>query len=88
LFPWRSYLSARSSIVLALTGILHCFGNFSKIVLFRRHFDWKVFFLLAIPFFLFTGVAALVARYGTKNVQPLLGVFLIAYAVFALVKLD
>lgn len=75
----------RAQFVLALTGILHCFGNFTKIFLFRKHFDWKVFFLLAIPFFLFTGVGALlVARYGAKNVQPVLGVFLIGYAVFAL----
>jgi uncharacterized protein len=88
-FVPSALLFERAQFVLALTGILHCFGNFTKILLFRKHFDWKVFFLLSIPFFIFTGMGALlVARYGTKNVQPVLGVFLIAYAVFALLKFD
>lgn len=79
----------RAQFVLALTGLLHCFGNFSKLVLFRKNFDWKVFLLLSIPFVIFTGVGALlVARFGTKNVQPVLGVFLVLYAIFALIKSD
>jgi uncharacterized protein len=79
----------RAQFVLALTGILHCFGNFSKILLFRKNFDWKVFFLLSLPFVVFTGVGALlVARYGVQNVQPVLGGFLVAYGLFALFKSD
>lgn len=76
-----------TQFVLALTGILHCFGNTSKIVLFRKHFEWKAFLLLCIPFIVFTGIGALlVGRYGAKNVQPVLGVFLVIYATFSLVR--
>lgn len=44
--------------VLALTAILHVFGNSSKLVLFRGKLSQKTFFLLIIPTVLFTGLGA------------------------------
>lgn len=73
--------------VLALTGILHCFGNFSKILLFRKNFDWRAFWLLSIPFVVFTGMGALlVVVTSGRDVKPVLGVFLILYSLFSLLK--
>lgn len=75
-----------AQLVLALTGILHCFGNFSKIILFRKHFEWKVFLLLSVPFFVSTALGAwLVTHYGTGNIQPVLGGFLVLYALYKLI---
>lgn len=56
--PTASYLE-KFHFVLALTAILHCFGNTSKIFLFREHFDGKLFLKLAIPSVVLTGVGAL-----------------------------
>lgn len=45
-------------LVLALTAILHCFGNLFRMFLFREHFNWKSIILLAVPALIFTGVGA------------------------------
>lgn len=76
-----------AQFVLALTGILHCFGNASKIALFREHFDWKIFWLLCIPFVISTGVGAvLVVVTGGGKIHAVLGLFLLVYALFSLLK--
>jgi uncharacterized membrane protein YfcA len=35
--------------VLALTSLLHVFSNAAKLVLFGRHMQWRLLFLLGIP---------------------------------------
>ena len=60
--PIASYLE-KFQFVLALTAILHCFGNTSKIFLFREHFEWKYFFRLAVPSVVLSGVGALLTNY-------------------------
>ena len=60
--PIASYLE-NLQFVLALTAILHCFGNTSKIFLFREHFEWKYFLRLAIPSVVLSGIGALMTNY-------------------------
>lgn len=68
--------------VLVLTAILHCFGNTSRILIFRKHFDWKSFAALAIPAILFTGVGAvLTTQFSTDLMQKVLGVTLIIVSI-------
>lgn len=74
-----------AQFVLAITGLLHCFGNLSKIALFHRHFDWRLFFTLAIPSVLCTALGALlVVHLGTGKLRPALGLFLAVYGVYSL----
>jgi len=74
--------------VLALTAILHCFGNFFRIFLFRDHFDKKMFLLLVVPSVVFTGVGAvLVAYFPPENLEVFLGIVLMGVAaLFMFVK--
>lgn len=72
-------------LVLVLTALLHCFGNISKLTLFRRGFDAGLFFLLAGPSIVFTAVGAFLS--GKIEVGYLLrglGIFLILWAVYFL----
>lgn len=50
-------------LVLALTGILHCFGNLFRMALFREHFRLQTFLLLALPTFIFTAIGATLTSY-------------------------
>lgn len=69
-------------LVLALTAILHCFSNFSKIRLFRGHFSWPLFWKLAIPFILLTGLGAFITNWFTaQHLMHALGIFLIVISV-------
>lgn len=68
--------------VMALTSILHCFSNFSKITLFREHFSWKNFTKLAIPSIFLTGFGAIASRWiSIENLVHFLGGFLILISV-------
>lgn len=67
--------------VLALTAILHCFGNLSRIILFRKNFEWRLFFRLALPFIILTGVGAILTKYSDPAALKVsLGIFLILVA--------
>lgn len=71
--------------VLAITAILHCFGNTFKILLFRKDFQWRPFFLLALPAVFFTGVGALLTvAFPTEIMVRGLGIVLMLYAIIAL----
>lgn len=59
--PVASYFE-KFQFVLALTAILHCFGNASKIYLFRYGFDRKLFLKMAVPSVVLTGVGALLTN--------------------------
>tara|TARA_Y100001935_G_C17279776_1_gene496790 strand:- start:756 stop:1475 length:720 start_codon:yes stop_codon:yes gene_type:complete len=75
--------------VLALTGILHCFGNLFRIAMFYQAFDWKQFSKFAVLFIGFTGVGALLTGYvGSKWMELALGIFLVLYGLVAWFRLD
>lgn len=74
-------------LVLAITAILHCFSNFSKITLFHGHFSWSLFLKLGIPFILLTGVGAVMTNWFlVEHLMPALGVFLIFISILFLVS--
>lgn len=64
--------------VLALTAILHCFGNSSRIFIFRQYFEWRSFLLLIVPVIVFTGLGAiLTTQFPVEHMQKILGIMLI-----------
>lgn len=80
-----SYLE-KFQFVLALTAILHCFSNTSKIFLFRKHFDRRLFLEMAIPFFVFTGIGALLTNWFHGDVlKKGLGVVLVVVSLIFLI---
>lgn len=72
-------------LVLALTAILHCFGNFFKIFLFRKDFLWAHFYQMAIPSVVMTGIGALMTvTFSTDLMTKILGAFLILFSIYSL----
>ncbi|MGE3760037.1 MAG: sulfite exporter TauE/SafE family protein [Pseudobdellovibrionaceae bacterium] len=72
--------------VLVLTALLHCFGNVSKLALFRESFNVRLFLLLAVPSVIFTAIGAFLAgQVGTEYLHQGLGVFLILWALYFLI---
>jgi uncharacterized membrane protein YfcA len=73
--------------VLALTSILHVFSNAAKLVLFGRHVQWRLLLLLGIPSTLLVVLGAyLSTRLEFKFTELLLGLFLIGFSAFFLVR--
>lgn len=69
--------------VLALTSILHVFSNSAKLLLFRRHIDYRLLLLLGVPSVLLVIVGAwLSTRIDLKYSGLILGVFLIMLSTF------
>jgi uncharacterized membrane protein YfcA len=72
---------------LVLVAFMHLFGNLGRITFFRKGLVWRV-----IIYFGVIGVAGtllgalLVSRIDQSLLKALLGVFLVAYALFVLVK--
>ncbi|MCB0403757.1 MAG: sulfite exporter TauE/SafE family protein [Bdellovibrionales bacterium] len=84
-FVPAALLIESAQFVLVLTGILHCFGNLWKLILFREKFPWRTFFFLAVPAVISTGVGAwLASAYVTTIFRPVLGAFLIFVGLFSL----
>jgi uncharacterized protein len=77
----------RFQLVLALTSILHCFGNLSKLALFRQNFNYRLFILLAVPSIVFTGLGAFLAgQIQTVYLLKGLGIFLICWSLYFFLK--
>jgi uncharacterized membrane protein YfcA len=73
--------------VLALTSILHVFSNAAKLVLFRTSVQWRLLLLLGIPSTLLVILGAyLSTRLAFKYTELILGLFLIAFSTFFLVR--
>lgn len=73
--------------VLALTAILHCFGNFSKLALFGKHTPKKLIIRLGLPFVVFTGLGALLsAKIPVIFLTKFLGAVLIYLSLLTLLK--
>ena len=82
-----AFLVESFQFVLALTAILHCFGNFFKIVLFRKDFQWKIFLRLALPSVIFTGFGALLTtQISVRWIVLSLGIVLILLSALSLLR--
>lgn len=56
------------SFVLAITALLHTFGNFSKIYLFKKNIPWIFVLKLALPSVVASGAGALINPYLKSSV--------------------
>lgn len=73
--------------ILALTAILHCFGNLFRLVLFRKNFEWRFFLILAIPSLVFTGLGAVLTNFfSADTAKTTLGVVLVFLAVLTVLR--
>src|SRR3954463_1717570 len=73
--------------VLALTSILHVFSNAAKLVLFRTAVQWRLLLLLGIPSTLLVILGAWLSnRLEFKYTELILGLFLIAFSAFFLLR--
>lgn len=74
--------------VLAVTAILHCFSNVSKIYLFHSPTHLSSVIQLAIPSVLFTAFGAYFSnQINSHTLQMVLGIFLILYSLQVFFKL-
>lgn len=70
-------------LVLALTSLLHCFGNFSRILVFYKSLDRKIFIKLVLPFLILTLIGSILTLSFEPRVMTLtLGGFLIFISIF------
>lgn len=73
--------------ILALTSVLHVFGNISKIYLFRNDLNRDLIIKYALSTALLTGVGALLNQYVAFNIlKTYLGIFIIILSVFFFFK--
>lgn len=72
---------------LVLVAFMHLFGNLGRITFFRKDLAWRVFIYFGVIGIAGTMLGALlVSRIDQSLLKALLGTFLIAYAVFTLLK--
>lgn len=70
-----------ASLVLSLTSILHVFSNTSKVWLFWKHIDRRLFLLYGIPSLIFTIAGAYLTRlYSFEYIEWALAIFLIIFS--------
>lgn len=74
-------------LILALTSILHIFGNISKLILFRDKRNFRQLLYFALPSVVLCGVGALLTRYVDVRIfKIVLGVVLIGVSILFLTK--
>lgn len=72
-------------LVLALTAILHCFGNLSKFFLFRKNLNFDSVVKFALPSIVLTALGAyLTTHISTMFLEKALGVFLVLFGAYKL----
>ena len=70
---------------LTLVAFFHLFGNLTRIVYFHKGMDMKVFLLFGIPSVIAKFIGAYLVNYVPHEIlKGLFGIFLIAYALWAL----
>ena len=75
------------SLTLLFVGVVHWFGDFWKIFLFKRGFNWKILFAFGIPGVIASFIGARLTFEAPENLlSRLVGVFLIAYVLFIIFK--
>lgn len=73
--------------VLGITAIFHVFSNISKLVLFRRHIDWRVTLAFGVPSVILVIMGAwLTTVISFRFDQLVLGVFLIVFSATLLAR--
>jgi uncharacterized membrane protein YfcA len=73
--------------VLGLTAVFHVFSNLSKLVLFRKHIDYRIFRLFGLPSFLGVLSGAMLSVWFTLTYGSLfLGIFLLIFALAFLLR--
>src|SRR5438045_5300774 len=74
-------------IVLGLTAILHVFSNLAKIILFRKHINYRLLLLFGIPSMIAVIIGAwIVTKTDLKYGQLLLSIFLVLFSIFFYLK--
>lgn len=73
--------------VLMLTAILHNFSNSTKLVLFRKHIDYKLLLIYGLPSTVLVIIGAYLSKYmAFRYNEIILGAFLILFSVFVLMN--
>lgn len=76
-------------VVLALTGLLHLFGNLFRLIIFRSPFEWHLFVPLAVSSLIMTGVGALLTDYfSVLWMRKALGIVLVLVSVAHLFRIS
>ena len=80
-------LIEKFNFILALTAMLHVFGNVAKLVLFRKSFDFGLFLKLALPSMILAGGGAQLNRYvAFESLKIYLGIFIMLLAVLFFIR--
>lgn len=75
--------------VLGLTAFYHLFSNISKILLFFKGIDKRIFFSIGIPSIIMVIIGAYFSKFLVGDIGSLvLGIFLFLFAAFLLIKPD
>lgn len=75
--PLATYIES-FQLVLALTAILHCFGNTSRILIFKNQFNLSLFVKLGLPSIALAGLGAHFTSYANpEHLQRALGAVLV-----------
>lgn len=73
--------------VLGLTAVFHVSSNLSKIVLFKKGLDKRLLLYIGIPSVLFVIIGGILSKFGNDLwLKIILGVFLIVFSLFFLIK--
>lgn len=73
--------------VLGLTAVFHVSSNLSKIVLFKKGLDKRLLIYIGIPSVLFVIIGGILSKFGNDLwLKIILGVFLIVFSLFFLIK--
>jgi len=74
-------------VALLFVGTIHLFGDIWKVILFKKGFDWKLILGFGISGIVASFIGASLAVYGQEfPLKRLLGVFLILYVIYLLIK--
>ena len=74
-------------LTLLFVGVVHWFGDFWKIFLFKKGFNWKILLAFGIPGIIASFIGArLTFQTPESLLSRLVGIFLIAYVLFIVLK--
>lgn len=75
------------NFVLILTALLHIFGNVSKLYLFRKSLDFKIFVKFAVPSLILSGFGAFLSRFFSfEKFKIILGLMIVALSILLYFK--
>ena len=75
--------------VLGITGLMHVFSNSSKLILFRKHIQWKLFLQVGIPSIVMVIGGAWLSKFiQIDHTDLYLGIFLVILSALLLILPD